>query len=613
MTGFRGTLLRINLSTREIVEEKLDTELAARFGGGSGLAAYYYWQDIKTKDEIPQPLAPENKLYFFTGAMTGLPSYCTSRSNFCARSPQTGFWGESNIGGKIGPKLKFAGYDGLIIEGKADKPVFIQIYDSDVQIRDAEKYWGLDTYQTFEKIIDDLPERKFDIVSIGPAGENLVKYACIMTHGGRTAGRTGMGAIMGSKNLKAIAIKGSNLEFDLPKEYRTISKEAFQVVKDDYSVDVFSEFGTSGYVDVALELYGDMPIRNWSKGEIKDGTNLSGITMAETILVGKSTCYRCPIKCGREVEIKEGKYKVGKIDGPEFEAVTALGSNLEITDLEAVVYSNYLANKYGIDVISSGSTIGVLFDLVDKGFTPKEDLPENLSCKFGDIESVHSLLKLITYREGIGDILAEGSKKLAEKYNQLELAPQVAGLEAPFHDPRAFSGLALMYVTSPRGACHMNGDAYFAQQGQIFPDVGVKDFPNDRFQDTGVAKPLIRLQSYRQLYNAIGLCQFYNPPGSSIAKLLGMALGKETSTDDLILIGDRIFALKRLINSKLGWTTKLEKLPKVMLQKLDGPTKGAVPDVKIQLKEWYQLRNYDEKSGLPKSEEIKRLGLEDII
>jgi len=159
----------------------------------------------------------------------------------------------------------------------------------------------------------------------------------------------------------------------------------------------------------------------------------------------------------------------------------------------------------------------------------------------------------------------------------------------------------------------MNGDAYFAQQGQIFPDVGVKDFPNDRFQDTGVAKPLIRLQSYRQLYNAIGLCQFYNPPGSSIAKLLGIAIGKETSTDDLILIGDRIFALKRLINSKLGWTPKLERLPKVMLQKLDGPTKGAVPNVKIQLKEWYQLRNYNEKTGLPKNEEIKRLGLEGLL
>ena len=264
-------------------------------------------------------------------------------------------------------------------------------------------------------------------------------------------------------------------------------------------------------------------------------------------------------------------------------------------------------------VISSGSTIGVLFDLVEKGFIPKKDLPDNLNCRFGDIESVHSLLKLIAFREGIGDLLAEGSKKLAEKYNQLELAPQVAGLEAPFHDPRAFSGLALIYVTSPRGACHMNGDAYFAQQGQIFPDVGVKDFPKDRFQDTGVAKPLINLQSYRQLYNAIGLCQFYNPPGSSIAKLLGMALGKETSTNDLILIGDRIFALKRLINNKLGWTTDLEKLPKVMLQKLNGPTKGAVPDVKVQLKEWYQLRNYDEKTGLPNKEEIKRLDLEDLL
>ncbi len=610
MSGFRGRILRVNLSSKEISTKKLDLEIGKKFLGGSGLAAYYYWSKIKDLDSLSDPLAIENDLYFMTGVLTGLPSYSTPRSTFCARSPLTGFWGESNIGGKIGPYLKFAKYDGLIIEGKADQPVFLEINDDEITIRDATNLWGLGTYETLEKLKSTLNNKRSEIACIGPAGENLVKYANIMTAGGRAAGRTGMGATMGSKNLKAIAIFGSNRDFDLPDEYDHISKAAYEIIRADYSTEVFSQFGTAGYVDIALELYGDMPVKNWSKGTLENGTNISGTTMFETILTGKSTCYRCPISCGREIEIKEGRFKL-KRDGPEFETLASFGSNLCITDLEAITYANYLANDFGMDTISAGATIGVLFDLIEKGFIPKSDLPTNISCSFGDIDSLLELLKLIALREEIGNTLAEGSKVLAEKYDHLELAPQVAGLEAPTHDPRAFSGLAVMYITSPRGACHMNGDAYMVQQGMNFPDIGVVDLPNSRF-DNNIAEPLAKLQSYRQLYNAVGLCQFFNPPATLIAKQLSIALDKQVSLDDLLLFGDRLFALKRLINLKLGWTPAVEFLPKVMLQSLEGPTEGNVPDFAKQLKDWYRCRDYDQKTGRPSDEKLKELDLNEI-
>lgn len=613
MSGFRGKILRIDLANKEIKEEKLDLKAAQDFLGGSGLATHYYWHYIKDFDEIPEPLSSDNPLIFMTGVLTGLPSYCTARSNFCSRSPLTTFYGETNIGGKIGPRLKFAGYDGIIIVGKSEEPVYISINDSNVEIRNAEGFWGKGTYDTLEGIREELGNKRAEVVCIGPAGENLVKFACIMTHGGRAAGRTGMGAIMGSKNLKAIAIHGTNNKFALPDEFMLLSKEAYDSVKEDYTVEIFSEFGTSGYLDVALEHYGDIPIRNWSKGTLENGTNLSGITMAETILTGKSTCYRCPIACGREIEITKGKYKTEKTDGPEFETLASMGTNLEITDLEAIVFANIKANDFGIDTISTGATIGVYFDLIKKGAIPIKKLPRDILSEFGDAKSLLRLLELISKREGIGDILAEGSKILAEKYNHPDLAPQVAGLEAPTHDPRAFSGLAVMYVTSPRGACHLNGDAYLVQQGMIFPDIGIDNLPNDRFENEGVIQPLVYLQSYRQVYNAAGICQFYNPSGSKLARLISIASDKNITAKELLQIGDRIFGLKRILNKKLGWTPSLEFLPKVMLQKLEGPTKGSVPDVKIQLDLWYKYRNYNRKTGIPKKSELKRLNLENYL
>ena len=609
--GYREVVLRVNLSTGQISHEPLDLVGAKKFVGGSGLGAFYYHKLIG--DSSIAPLSPDNPLIFMTGPMTGLPTSCSGRFSVCSRSPLTGFWGESNSGGFFGPQLKFAGYDGIIIEGSSETPVFLMIENQRVEIVDASKYWGLGVYATQKNIQTDLNDTSYKIACIGQAGENLVRYASIMNDGGRAAGRTGLGAVMGSKNLKAIAVKGSNKEFNLPDKFKEVSQEAYEGIKDDFNVEMIRDLGTAGNIDVAVDMYGDMPIRNWSKGSFEGAYNISGASMSETILTGRKACYRCPIGCGREVEVSEGKYKLEKTDGPEYETLGAFGTNMEIDNLEALAFANYKANDYGMDTISAGTTFGLFLDLVSKGYVTDKDLPKDIECEFGNADTLLMLIELTAKREGIGNFLAEGSKLLAERYHYLELAPQVAGLGAPFHDPRAFSGMAIQYLTSPRGACHNNGDAYLVQQGIVFPELDIDDLPDDRFESAGMGKQMVRIQSYRQLYNAMTICQFYNPNANLIAALLGMSMNESFTPENLILLGDRIFALKRLINLQLGWKPELQVLPNIMKQRLDGPTEGNTPDYKIQLKEWYEYRNYNIETGYPKKELLEQLEMSSFI
>ena len=608
--GYRNVILRVNLTTKKVSTEPLDMEGAKKFIGGSGLGAYYYFKFLKT--QLVDALSPQNPLIIMTGPITGLPTSCSGRFTICSRSPLTGFWGEANSGGKFGPELKFAGYDGIIIEGSADIPTYLVIDDDKIEIKDASSLWGLGTFETQERILEELGDNSYKIACIGQAGENLVKFASIINDNGRTAGRTGLGAIMGSKKLKAIAVKGTNKEFLLPTAFKDKTREAFEYIKEDFSVEMSRELGTSGYIDIAVEMYGDMPIRNWSESSFEQAYDISGATMKETILVGRYACYRCPIGCGRIVEIPEGKYKLPKTKGPEYETLAAFGTNLKIGDLEALTFANYRANDYGMDSISAGVTIGVFLDLISKKLIPPETLPEGIDLEFGNPDTLLKFLDLIVKREGIGNLLAEGSKFLSEKYCSTELAPQVAGLEVPFHDPRAFSGMAIQYLTSPRGACHNNGDAYLVQQGLSFPELGIDNMPESRFENSGIAKQMVGIQSYRQLYNAMTLCVFYNPTATMIADLLGLAVNQKYTPDDLLLLGDRIFALKRIINIILGWKPELQILPDVMRRKLDGPTEGHVPDVQTQLKEWYQYRNYNQETGCPEAKELERLDLKEL-
>jgi len=606
--GYTGKILKVDLSAGKISEEKLNMNFAKIFLGGSGLACRILY-DMINRDT--NPLGPENPLIFMTGPLTGTPAPSCGRYVVCAKSPLTGIWGESNSGGKFGPMLKFSGFDGIIITGRSEKPVYLSIIDGNVELKSAEHLMGKTTFETQKIIAEEIGEKRVSVACIGPAGENLVKYAAIMNDGGRAAGRTGMGAVMGSKNLKAVAVFGSEKVPLVDEEkFREVAREAHTFVKESFNAEMFRQLGTGGYVDLAQEL-GDMPNKYFTLGVFEDASKISGSTMAETILVRNSACYGCPIGCGRIVKIEEGKYGLPETDGPEYETLCAFGSLILNDNLEGLTYANYLCNIYGIDTISCGSTIAFAIYLYEQGKITENDTG-GIKLKWGDIDTVIQLIEMIAYGKGFGNVLAEGVRKLGEKYDVMDYAAEVKGLEIPFHDPRAFFGMAICYATAPRGACHLNGDVYMVDLGQEVPELGIVS--GDRFEEENKVGVAIKSQNWRTVYNSMIMCQFCNLPAEIIAKLLTYSSGQEYTVKDLDLLGERIFNLKRILNNKLGVSRKDDYLPKIVLTPLnEGGTEGRVPNINKMLQKYYEVRNWDHETGKPKKEKLEQLGLQEFI
>jgi aldehyde:ferredoxin oxidoreductase len=525
-----------------------------------------------------------------------------------ARSPLTGYWGESNTGGFIGPELRFAGYDGILITGKSNIPCWISIVDDQVAIHDARELWGMDTYSTQDMIREELSEPKARISCIGPAGENLVKMAAIVNDHGRAAGRTGMGAVMGSKNLKAVAIRGTGrIPLADSDGFKKAVMEVNHFLKDDLAVEALRLAGTAGYVDMGL-MFGDLPIRYYQQGEWEEGSNLSGVLMTENHLVRNTTCYRCPIVCGRET--KTIKYKLDKVDGPEFETIASFGSLAMIDDLEGVIYAGHLCNTYGLDTISTGSTIALAIDLYDKGILNK-DHTGGLHLRFGDVNTTHHLIELISRREGFGGHLAEGSASLAARYEVPELAATVRNLEIPMHESRSFSGMAPVYALSPRGACHLQGDMFGVDTGQG-PQPDLEIHPGDRFENSEEkGRTSARAQTWRSVYNALILCHFNNVGVEKILQVLNAATGWDYSQHEIMLTGKRIFTLKRLLNAKLGSSKSDDRIPEFMLKPLEnGGTLGFAPDLELLLKGAYKEHGWDPETGMPTKKTLQKLGLD---
>ncbi len=600
-------LLLIDLSTKTIREDDINPDQARDFIGGSGLTARLLYDKL---NKSVDPLGPENPLLYMTGPLVGTSMPAAGRCSVSARSPLTGFWGESNTGGFIGPELRFAGYDGLYITGRSTEPCWISIQDQQVKIHDAGDLWGQDTYQTQESIQGFLNDPKTRISCIGSAGENLVKMAAIMNDHGRAAGRTGLGAVMGSKNLKAIAFRGSQkVPLFNPGAFKGAVNEILQILKGDLSVEVFRMGGTAVYVDGAL-MFGDMPVGYHQVGEWEPGGNLSGVLMTEQHLIKNTACYRCPIICGRET--RTVKYKVDKVDGPEYETIASFGSLAMVDDLEGVIYAGHLCNVFGLDTISTGSTIALACDLFEKGILTEESTG-GLEIRFGDIKMSHHLIELIAHKEGFGSLLAEGSFALASHFGVPEKAAVVRNLEIPMHDSRSFSGMAPVYALSPRGACHLQGDMYGVDMGQG-PAVELGIIPGERFensQDKG--RIAARAQAWRSVYNALTICHFMNPGAVNILNALNAATGWDYNLDELLDTGKRIFTLKRIINHNLGSSKADDRLPDFMLKPLqDGGTLGFVPDLALLLKGAYQEHGWDSETGMPPEETKKRLRLDFI-
>ncbi len=604
MYGYRGKILRVDLSTGANSELKLDLEMAREYIGGMGLGCRLLFDLI---DANTDPLGPENPLLFLTGPFCGTMVPTGSKATVCAKSPQTGRWGYSTFGGHLGADIKFAGYDGIMFVGKGEKPVYMLVKDAKVEIRDASQLWGKDTEQAWEILKKETGLKKAGVARIGLAGENLVKYASILIDHFRAAGRTGMGAVMGSKNLKALVVHGSdrNIAVAEPEKIRKRSAELTADKTDDATFRMYSELGTAGYVDMASMMYGSLPAGYYGVSDF-DSYNLSGTTVKETILVGKTACFRCPIGCGRVIQIDKGKYATGRFAGPELEVTGTMGTLILNNDAEALSFANKQLDLFGIDTISGGNTIALAYYLISEGKITKKDL-DGINPKWGEVDSAIKLIEKIAHREGIGDLMAEGSLAFAEKFGVGELAVQVNGLETPMHDPRGFSGMAIAYATSPRGACHMSCDMYNYQMGVTDEGLGVESV--DRFDNEAVLAA--KVQDFRCVTNSALICHFYPIKADELAEMMRLVTGWDFTLEELVKAGERIFTLQRLMNLKLGYDTRNEGLPKLLLKPLDGPSERHVPDVEAQLDTWYKYRKWSRKTGKPSKSKIAALGLSD--
>ena len=608
--AFKGKLLKVDLTTKQISVEALIDDIAKLFLGGAGYACRYLYNRIEKDTD---PLSPENILMIMTGPLMGTFAPNTGRWVVCSKSPYTGIWGESNCGSWFGAEIKKAGYDGIIISGSSNTPVYLEIIDEIVNIKDAGFLWGKGTYYTTTKLKEIFGDEKARVACIGQAGENLVKYANIISEE-RAAGRTGMGAILGAKKLKAIIIKGKNIELDVAdhEKLKVAINNARENVKSAITTKVLRLFGTSSGLDT-FNITGELDIKYFSQSRWDKASNISGITMAQKILVNNRFCHSCVIGCGRRVAIKEGKYKTDETEGPEYETIVSYGSLLLNDDLESIVNINKKCFDYGIDTISSGGVISCLIHHFHLGNLSSEDI-DGISPEWGNIKIAEELLEKIVYRKGIGQILADGSDAFAAKFdiNQEEIAT-VNGLEVTYHDLRANYGMAIAYGMggAHKGPSHNLCDMYYVLMGIPFEEINAPTVTLDIYSDNEeMAKTCSIMMDYRALYSSIIMCSFCNPLPSQVAALIQHSTGIKFGIDEIKLYGERILNMKRLFNIKMGLTSKDDRLPQILLKPFsDGGSAGKSPNFEKLKKLFYKFRDWDPNTGIPSENKLRSLSL----
>lgn len=597
-------ILTIDLGSRTIGEFLIPREWECDYLGGASLAARILYPYL-TKEL--DPLSPESPLLFINGPLTGTNGPTTGRFVICGKGPATCLWAESNIGGFWGPELRKAGYDGLWLTGRASSSVYLWIDDGKVEVRDAGHLWGRDVYETQDAIRQELGNKSARVATIGEAGENGVLYASICCDHGRMAGRTGLGAVMGSKNLKAVAVAGrKKYEVADPEKYALLRSEANRTLKQDNEAKILHELGTAGAANYA-EYLGGMPSKYYQQGTFPSVDNVSGSRMAESILTSSSACQGCVIACGRVVNLGDGN----KRKGPEYETVVGFGPNLLIDDLAQVTRLGELCDLYGMDTISTANTIGLAFRLFEMGRLTREDTG-GLELKWGDFLTVRQLIRMIAKREGIGELLAQGSRTLGKAFNSEEEAVQVNGLETAYHDPRGVSGMALSYATSPRGACHNQSDYFFVDWGHTHEKIGITYF--DRHAQAEKSANVTLHQNWRTFFNSVVMCIFANVDPQMQVDLVNAACGLNWKLEDMMRSGERAWNLKRIINIRMGLSRSNDKLPKVFLEPYqEGGAQGFVLDFPAMLDAYYAARGWDQESGKPVREKLIELGLDEFL
>lgn len=606
MKGCFGKFLKIDLARNQTEELTISDEDQKKYIGGSTLAAKIIYDHVKPGMD---PLSPENPIVFATGPFTGSNVPMVSRAAICGISPGTGLWGEATTGGKFPIRLKGTGYDGILLIGKAEKPVYIFVKEGIAEIRDATHLWGQDDiYDTQKKIKKEI-DAKISIACIGKAGENRINFSNIMNDEGRAAGRCGLGALMGAKNLKALAVSGNQkTKLANPERLKNLIKEARECINSNAYTNAYKLYGTNFYMDLAMRL-GDVPTKYFTKS-VFPATKLHGPAFRNRYRMSHYACSGCPIGCGRI--IKDFTDEIKQVDGPEYETVSAFGPLCMNFDIDSIVMANHLCNAHGMDTISAGVSIAFAMYLYEKGILTKEKA--GMEICWGDAQTILTLLDMMIHQEGIGSLLSKGVKQMAAELDvDPEEAAHVKGLEFPMHDPRAYQGAALAYAVGPRGACHLKGAFYSldAPGNEVGLELGItfsdKNDPNQKGALTA------KLLHFCELYNSFTLCQFSPLPASMIARALYDVTGKEIKTMDLLTFGERSLNLKRAINNILGVTRKDDKIPAIARKALnEGGTAGIEPDMDLMLKEFYTVSNWDWETGKPAREKFNELGLENV-
>jgi aldehyde:ferredoxin oxidoreductase len=586
-------LLRINLSTGEIKKEKVDLELVKKYLGGRGLASKILKDEVDPKID---PLSEENKLIFSNGLLTGTAVPTGGRYMVVTKGPLTGTIASSNSGGFFGAELRKAGWSYVVFEGKADKPVYIAIKDDNVEIKDASHLWGKTTDITTDELVEEFGEKSARVACIGPAGEKLVKFAAIINDKARAAGRTGVGAVMGSKNLKAVIVKGSERinVMDKAAFMDAVKSKVDMIRKNPVTGEALPQLGTK-VLDSIVNQGGLYPTKNFQFGTFEFTEEVNGEALVNKgYLINNTACYACPIGCGREVVLPNGR----KGEGPEYESAWAFGADCGVKDLIAVTDANFMCNELGLDTISAGTTIAAAIEMFEKGYIPKDDLENGPELRYGSSESLLYYLKKIAYRDGIGDKLAEGSYRFCEGYGHPELSMSVKKQELPAYDPRGVQGHGLEYATSNRGGCHVRGY-------MISPEVlGVPEKLDPQSLE-GKAGWVKIFQDLTAVIDSAGLCLFssFALGADDYAELINVGTGFGLSTDEVLKIGERIWNLEKQFNLEAGIAPEEDRLPDRFEKEPipDGPQKGVISHYKELLPEYYKLRGWDEKGIIPQS------------
>lgn len=611
--GYTNRVLRVDLSQRKVrTIEDAYVDYQETLIGGSGIAAKILFDEIKPGIA---PLGKENLLIFMAGPLTGT-SWPSTRYAVVGKSPLTGIYGEATASGHWGPQLKMAGYDGIIFEGRADNPVYLWVNDGAAELRDAQHLWGMKVDQVGEALKNDIKETGFKALTIGPAGERLAGIAGIIEcyHGSASA-RCGLGAVMGSKNLKAIAARGTKIVgVAKEEEYKAILRENL-VTLTKSSVNM-RKYGTPGGT-APNERTGDLPVKNWLVGSWRDKVeNISGETYATTILKRPGACHRCPVACKREIEVKDGPYAGLEGHGPEYETVAGFGSNLLNDNLGSIAFANDLCTIYGMDTISCSGVVAFAVECYEHGIITKADT-DGLSLEWGNHKDIVKLVEMIGERKGIGRLLGEGSKVAAQKLGRgsEEFAIHVKGLELPAHDPRAYESVGVGYATANRGADHLTAVSHWLERSMPVPEIGYT-VVMDRFTTDGKAEMVVKMQHYMAVMDSLALCKFDLSCGISYTHVkngVAAVTGVDWTVEKLQQAGERIYNLKRMFNVREGLSRKDDTLPARILTKpiTEGGTKDHVPNLERMLDEYYKLRGWDNQ-GIPTRDTLERIGLGDV-